>query len=247
MFGNSLLFNTAAKPPIAHRVSVIFICLGLLGGCAHSPAWDPQDSAEPISRAVYKFNEGFDYVFLRPFAWGYDKITPNGVRRSIGQFFQNLGEPRTVINDLLQGKGGDAGVASARFLINSTIGLAGLFDPAAHWGLEHHKEDFGQTFGAWGIGTGSYWVLPFFGPTDNRDAIGLIFDAATNPVAWLQDDPTRLGLTALDTIHARAELFPVEKVLKQQPDRYLFVRTSFLQKRFNDVHDGNPPEEDLDF
>lgn len=224
----------------------LLFSLGLMG-CAHSPAWDPNDPVETVNRATYRFNEGFDYVFIRPFAWGYDKIMPGPIRRSIGQFFTNLGEPRTVLNDLLQGKGRAAGVASARFLINSTIGLGGLFDPASHWGLDYHKEDFGQTFGYWGIGQGSYWVLPFLGPSSNRDAIGALLDAATNPVAWLQDDPTRVGLTGLDVVHLRAELFPLEKVLKEQNDRYLFVRTSYLQKRENDVHDGNPPEEEFDF
>src|ERR1700690_1040491 len=170
-------------------------CMSALSGCAtlppgHQP--DPRDRFERMNRSIYAFNVTFDRAILHPAAVGYVKITPSPVRRSVSNFLSNLAYPRTIINDLLQGNFHDGASDTARLLINSVIGIGGLFDPASSAGLDRHVEDFGLTLGHWGVGNGPFVMLPFLGPSSVRDTAGLIPDEATYP-SWYISNPYASG------------------------------------------------------
>jgi phospholipid-binding lipoprotein MlaA len=215
-----------------------------LGACAHSPVDEPSDPLEPVNRAVYGFNMQLDHYFARPAAKGYTFAVPEEFRTGVRNFFSNLTYPTVIINDALQGKFKQSGLDFTRFLMNSTFGLVGFLDPATMVGLEKHDEDFGQTFGYWGVGPGWYLMLPFFGPTDNRDITGRALGYATDPLTYINSLAFSVSMTGLSTIKTRADLLSVDSVLEQQFDPYLFVRSAFLQHRQNQVYDGNPPRED---
>lgn len=218
-----------------------------LGGCAHTPPDDPADPLEKVNRAVFTFNEKADRYVLRPAAKAYEWTLPSVVRTGIGNFFTNLFTPTIILNDLLQLKFMAAGRDLGRFVINSTIGLGGLVDVATTEGMDVPDEDFGQTLGHWGIGPGGYLMLPFLGPSSNRDLLGAGGDYFTNPLIYLDNGDVALALGALDTVDTRAQLLSFDSVLQQQLDRYVFVRTVYLQNRLNKVYDGNPPKEDFGF
>lgn len=218
-----------------------------LAGCAHTPPDDPADPLETVNRAVFKFNETADRYVLRPTAKAYEWTLPSLVRTGIGNFFTNLFTPTVIINDLLQLKFVAAGRDLGRFVVNSTIGLGGLIDVATTEGLAVPDEDFGQTLGYWGVGPGWYLMLPFLGPSSNRDLLGAGGDYFSNPLVYLDNGDTALALGVLDTVDSRAQLLSFDSVLKQQLDRYVFVRTFYLQNRLNKVYDGNPPKEDFGF
>ena len=219
----------------------------MLGACAHRPADDPADPLERVNRVTFGINDKADKYLLRPVAQGYDYVTPSIARRGITNFFDNLGEPRTIINDVLQGKFSQSAGDLGRFLLNTTVGLGGLIDVATDSGLEHHDEDFGQTLGYWGIGEGWYLVIPLLGPSDNRDLIGRAGDWPTSPTFYLDGDHDWLAysLKGVDLINFRANLLSSDSLISQQFDKYLFVRTAYLQRRQALVYDGNPPPEDL--
>lgn len=218
-----------------------------LGGCAHSPAYDPDDPLEKVNRAVFSFNETADRFVLRPVAKAYEWTLPQFVRTGVGNFFNNLLTPATVANDLLQLKPMQAGIDLGRFLLNSTFGIGGLVDVATLEGIAPNDEDFGQTLGHWGVGPGWYLMLPFLGPSSNRDLVGAAADYFSNPLTHLDHDETAWTLGALDVVDTRASLLSYDSVLEQQLDRYVFVRTVYLQSRLNKVYDGNPPKEDFGF
>jgi phospholipid-binding lipoprotein MlaA len=217
-----------------------------LGACAHSPIDEPSDPLEPVNRAVYSFNMQLDRYVAKPVAKGYNYAVPQDIRTGVSNFFQNLTYPTVIINDALQGKFKQSGLDTTRFLMNTTFGLAGFLDPATLVGLEKHDEDFGQTFGYWGLGPGWYLMLPFFGPSDNRDLTGRIFGIATDPITYISNTEVSIAVTGLSVVKTRAELLSVDSVLEQQFDQYLFVRSAFLQHRQNQVYDGNPPRENYE-
>ena len=219
----------------------------LAGGCAHLPADDPADPLEPVNRGIYTFNEKADQYVLRPVARGYEKALPVFVRDRVRNFFDNLFYPTVIANDLLQLKGQLLAQDFARFVLNSTFGVAGLFDIATPGGLPKNSEDFGQTLGRWGVGEGWYLMLPLLGPSDNRDLVGRIGDGFTSPLYYSDALEWTYGLSALDVVSDRADLLKADKMLEQQLDRYVFVRTIYLQLRQNKVYDGNPPKEDYGF
>lgn len=218
-----------------------------LAGCATGDARDPRDPIEPFNRVVYEFNDTLDRVLIKPVAKGYRAVMPAPVDRGITNFFGNLSDVGSAVNNLLQFKLTRAASDVGRVLVNSTVGVLGFFDVASNMNLEKHNEDFGQTLGAWGVGPGPYIVLPVLGPSDGRDTIGLVVDWYTDPVTYV--DPTRLrnGLIVLRGIDKRADLLGASRVVEEAAlDKYEFVRDSYLQKRRNAVHDGNPPDEGLD-
>jgi phospholipid-binding lipoprotein MlaA len=219
----------------------------MAGGCAHQPADDPADPLEPVNRAVYGFNETADRYVLRPVAKGYEAALPSFVRTGVRNFFDNLFYPTVIVNDLLQLKGEQLAQDFCRFVLNSTFGLGGLLDIAGPGGLQRHDEDFGQTLGYWGVGEGWYLMLPLFGPTNNRDLVGRIGDSGTSPLFYLDSAAWSYGLGALDVVADRAELLKADRLMAQQLDRYVFVRTIYLQHRQNRVYDGSPPKEEYDF
>ena len=228
------------------RSAVLTVALvGLLGGCATSG--NPKDPIEGFNRAMYGFNEAVDTVLIKPVAQGYDAVLPDPLRTGVTNFFGNIADLFIGVNNLLQGKPDQAASDLGRVLINSTIGILGLFDVATRAGLEKHEEDFGQTFGRWGVGNGAYVVLPILGPRTVRDTAGLVLDMAADPVGNVSDVPTRNTLLGLRLIDARADLLPADKVIEEAAlDKYSYVRDGYLQRRRNLVHDGNPPRELLD-
>lgn len=209
---------------------------------SRSAGHDP-DPWQHVNRKIYAFNKAVDTYAFRPLAKGYRTITPQLVDDALTRFFQNLREPLTVLNDGLQGKGRQAAGDSARFILNTVTSL-GLADLAAKAGLERHDEDFGQTLGTWGVGTGPYLVLPFMGPTDLRDGSMLALDGTVNPRNLVSDTATNVGLFALEKIDFRADLIPLEKVI--EGDEYLLMRDIFLQRRNFLVNDGKVRDTFLD-
>lgn len=217
----------------------------LLGGCATSG--NPKDPIEGFNRAMFAFNEGVDSAVIKPVAQGYDAVMPTPVRTGVTNFFGNIADLFIGINNLLQGKPDQALGDLGRVVINSTVGILGLFDVATEAGLEKHEEDFGQTFGRWGVGSGAYVVVPFFGPRTVRDTAGLVLDVAADPVSGVDNVATRNALVALRLIDNRADLLPADKVIEEAAlDKYSYVRDGYLQRRNNLIHDGNPPRERAD-
>lgn len=222
----------------------LLVSLAVLAGCASSGEMrerHPDDPWEGFNRKVFAFNEVVDRYALKPAAQGYRFITPDPVETGVGNFFSNLGEIRTTLNSLLQGKGGNAGVSTGRFLINTTVGIGGLFDVATRMDITGREEDFGQTLGAWGVGEGAYLVLPLLGPSTVRDTAGLPVDAYAYPLTYVEDDTVRYSLRALQIIDARAGLLDQEALISG--DRYTFIRDAYLQQRRFEVNDGELGED----
>jgi phospholipid-binding lipoprotein MlaA len=215
-------------------------CL-LVGGCASLPSSkpDPRDPWERFNRASFKVNDALDRAVLRPTARAYVKVMPRVVRTGVSNVFSNLETVTTLVNDALQGKMRAVGQDSARLLLNSTLGLGGLFDPASAAGIEKNDEDFGQTLGAWGVQSGPYLMIPLLGPSTVRDAIGRVPDQFTDPSHYLEDDSTRYTITAVEVIDLRAGLLDLDDDLAQSFDRYAFVRNAWMQRREYKVKDGN--------
>ncbi len=206
------------------------------------------DPFEPMNRAVYAFNEAIDRTVIRPVAVVYDRVTPDVVRLVVGNVFSNLTDVWTGFNNLLQFKPMSALNDAARVLINTTLGLYGVADLASELGLDKNYEDFGQTLGVWGVPSGPYLVLPFFGPSTVRDAGGLIVDSRYDPVWHAPDTVSRRNtLYGTRLIETRASLLRGDQILEAAAlDRYSLLREGYLQRRRNLVYDGNPPRRDDD-
>ncbi len=194
------------------------------------------DPWEPFNRKVYAFNEFVDKWLLKPVAEGYRKITPNFLDQGITNFFSNLSEPLTTLNSLLQFKGDKALISAGRFMFNSTLGLGGFIDVATDFDFVAQKEDFGQTLGYWGVGSGPYLVLPLLGPSDVRDAFGKAADLSSPTPWYFVHAPDDYYLRGLDVVDKRADLIPAEGLVSG--DRYSFLRNAYLQRRNYLIHDG---------
>ncbi len=221
----------------------ILIILNALAGCAglDRPA-EPHDPWERLNRSMYTFNDKLDVAVLEPTAKGYRIITPDPVEAGISNFFSNLGEITVIVNDILQFKPVEAISDSGRFIVNSSIGIGGLFDVAKHMGLRKREEDFGQTLGYWGVNDGPYLVLPFFGPSSVRDGLGFVADIQIRPIKEIDDRDHRLILNTLNVISNRAELLEAGEILDEAAfDPYIFLREAYLQRRNNLVYDGKVP------
>lgn len=230
------------------RNTVLFCLLLALTGCATLPSGktDPRDPWERFNRSVFNFNESLDRAVARPVAKGYVKVTPRVVRTGVSNFFSNLETVPNIVNDVLQGKMGQAGRDSGRFLLNSTLGLGGLFDPASSAGFEQSDEDLGQTLGKWGVKPGPYLMLPILGPSSIRDAFARAADTYLEPVAYLSDESTRYIIRGVDLLDQRAGLLELDAQLERTFDRYAFVRNAWLQRREYQVKDGNVDDESMD-
>ncbi|APW39319.1 ABC transporter [Rhodoferax koreense] len=221
------------------------MALLVLSGCATGPDANPRDPLEPFNRGVYKFNDAVDTAVVKPVATAYTKVTPQLVRTGVTNFFSNLSEPWSFINNVLQGKGQAAGDNFGRFVLNTVFGVFGLADPASDIGIERHREDFGQTLGRWGVPSGPYLVLPLLGPSTVRDTAALPVDYTGNPLTYVEDDGARIGLYVLRAVNARANLLRAGNVLDEAAlDKYSFNRDVYLQVRRNEVYDGNAPDPD---
>ena len=215
----------------------------LLSACATGGS--TRDPLEPLNRAIFGFNETFDQVLLKPVAEGYRAVLPEMVRTGVTNFFSNIEDVWIAANNLLQGKPENALQDVMRVAINTVIGLGGLIDVASDAGLEKHNEDFGQTLGRWGIGSGPYLVLPFLGSSTLRDGIGLLgVDNAVEPVWNLDHIPTRNTLYAGRAVNSRANALDAVRVIEDAAlDKYRFVRDAHLQRRRSLIYDGDPPRE----
>ena len=195
------------------------------------------DRLENLNRTAFVFNETLDNIFLKPAAKIYKAAVPDPLEKGILNVFSNLNEITNVFNDLLQGKFAQAGNDSGRFLINITVGVGGLFDVAQRAGLDKSEgEDFGQTLGSWGVGSGPYLMLPLAGPSTLRDAPSKFFDSFANPVGYMDHVSTRNSMRGLDLLAMRADLLALDDVISG--DRYLFVRDVYLQRREYLASDG---------
>ncbi|MBT8535857.1 VacJ family lipoprotein [Polynucleobacter paneuropaeus] len=227
------------------------IAFGLLVsmvGCASIPAGvppSPDDPWEPFNRSVFEFNEGLDKYVLKPVVSGYRFVLPEFIREGIYNFFSNYNDIYTALNNLLQGKPDYAFNDLMRVVVNTTMGLGGLIDLATPGGLEKHKEDFGQTFGVWGIPSGPYVVLPFFGPSSVRDTFGTVADLETDYLfKYIPDVGLRNSLTGLRVVNARNTYYEAGDLLDGAAiDKYSFLRDAYIQRRKYQINEGRDDEE----
>lgn len=194
------------------------------------------DPWEPVNIRIHNFNSYLDRWVLRPVAVSYNKVLPSPVRTGIENFFLNINDLNVMTNNLLQLKFRDAASDSGRILLNTTVGLGGLFDVASSAGLQRNQEDFGQTLGRWGMGPGPYVVLPFFGPSSVRDAFGFSVDTYANPLGNIDDQSTRDVVIGINLIDQRARAIQLEGMIFG--DEYIFLREAYLQQREYLVSDG---------
>lgn len=218
------------------------LATSLITGCATSG--NTKDPIEGFNRAMYAFNDGLDRAVIKPVAKGYDAVLPTLVHTGVNNFFGNVADVFVGVNNLLQGKVSNGVGDLGRVAVNTTLGLLGVLDVASNIGLEKHEEDFGQTFGHWGAGSGAYVVLPLFGPRTVRDTAGLVLDVAADPVTYIGHVPTRNTLATVRVVNDRANLLPAEKVIEEAAlDKYSYIRDAYLQRRRSLVYDGSPPRE----
>ncbi len=229
----------------ARRAMFIVVLLGAGYGCASVPDPDRRDPLESFNRGVFAFNEGLDQVLFKPAATVYKELTPRLVRTGVGNFLGNLEDAWSFVNSVLQGKGRHAMDNFFRVGVNTTFGLLGVLDVAAEMQIERHAEDFGQTLGSWGVGSGPYLVLPLFGPSSIRDAAALPVDFQGDLVSKADPVATRNALRVLNVLDVRANLLGLSSSLDDIAlDKYSFTRDAYLQRRRNAVYDGNPPDTD---
>lgn len=211
-----------------------------------STAGQRADPWEPFNRAMWRFNQDLDQGLVLPWTDAYVTLVPEVARIGIGNFFANAQDAWSAVNNLLQGKLERSVAMTMRFAVNSTLGAFGLIDIATAVGMERTPEDFGQTLGVWGMPAGPYLVLPLFGPSTLRDAIGLPLDLMASPYYAINDAAFRPATTVLGVLNTRSQLLGASEALDAIAlDKYSFVRDVFLRRRLNQLYDGNPPE-DLD-
>jgi phospholipid-binding lipoprotein MlaA len=195
-----------------------------------------EDPWEGVNRVIFTFNDTLDTYALKPLAQGYQYVTPQFMQDGVHNFFNNIGDVRNLANDVLQAKPHAAGVDTARLLMNTTLGVAGLFDVGTRMGLQRNDEDFGQTLGYWGVPSGPYVMLPFFGPSTVRDGLAKYPDTYDAPYRYMNDIDWRNSLQGVEVVDTRAQLLSSEKLIRG--DKYNFIRNAYLQNREFKVKDG---------
>jgi phospholipid-binding lipoprotein MlaA len=233
-------------------VSILSLAFAL---AAPAAAWAQEsqgDPWEPFNRDMYAVHNAVDEAVLEPVARGYRAITPRPVRTGVLNFLRNLRGPVIFANDVLQGEIGRAGTTAGRFAINTTIGIAGIFDPATSMGLERHDEDFGQTLAVWGVDSGPYLFIPLFGPSNVRDATGRVVDIVFDPLTWFEGEDIaeiRIARTVTAGIAARElVLEAVDDIRRDSVDPYTTFRSSYDLLRESAIANGDAdlPDFDLD-
>ena len=208
--------------------------LGLLP--AMGQAASEEDPWEGFNRPIFRFNDTLDTYALKPIAQGYRAVTPQFLEDGVHNVFGNIGDVGNLANNLLQGKVHDAGVDTGRLIFNTTFGVLGFFDVAKHMGLQKSNEDFGQTLGVWGLGSGPYLVIPFLGPSTVRDATGRVPDSLLTPYPYIDHVPTRNVTRGVQVVDTRASLLQAERLISG--DKYIFIRNAYLQSREFKIKDG---------
>ena len=230
---------------------VAALALAAVAGCATTPGVDhqdrhtagPKDPYEAVNRKVFAFNDTIDEYALKPVAKAYNAVIPSPVRTGVHNFFGNFTDAWSAVNQLLQGKPRDAGTMTLRVLTNTTIGIAGIFDPATSLGLERKSEDLGLTLGHWGLEPGPYLVLPLFGSSDIRDGLALPADTYVSPALLVPKFWQGVAVDTVGVIDTRAGLLGASQMLDELAfDRYTFMRDAYITRRRSLVYDGNPPE-----
>jgi phospholipid-binding lipoprotein MlaA len=228
--------------------SVLMAAL-VLTGCASGPTANPRDPLEPLNRRVYQFNDAVDTAVLVPVATAYKDVVPSLLRRGVNNFFGNLQDAWSFVNNTLQFKGVAAADSLARFGVNTVWGLGGVLDVASEMQIPKKTKDFGHTLGYWGVEPGPYLVLPLLGPSTLRDTAALPVDRQGNIAGSIDHVPTRNSTTVVNLVDRRASLLDASSMLEQIAlDKYTFIRDVYLQSRRNAIYDGNPPEiEDIPY
>jgi len=225
------------------RTCAAAVAVLVLTGCA-STANNPQDPFESYNRVMYGVNDAVDRAVLKPVATGYKNVVPGFAQTGVSNFFGNLSDAWSSVNNLLQGKGEEAGTDFGRFALNSTFGIFGLLDIASEAGMPKHDEDFGQTLGKWGVPSGPYLILPLLGPSTVRDTAALPADFGGD--IWKYKEPTNwrnIG-AAIRVVDTRASLLDASSLLEDAAlDRYEFLRDGYLQRRQSQVYDGDVPRQ----
>lgn len=247
-------------PSLRRPALILFAMLSLAACATRPPASEPEalaeyeqnnDPAEPFNRAMYVVHDGLDTIILRPAASIYRVIIPQPIRGGVRNVLANLRSPVIALNDALQGEGQRFGTTIGRFLLNSTLGIAGIFDVAKDFGLPKHEEDFGQTLAVWGVGEGPFLFIPVLGPSNPRDLVGFGVDTVANPATWIfspsSDNDTleilgwtRLILTVLDTREGLIET--VDNVKATSLDPYATLRSAYRQRRQQQIRNGGEAE-----
>jgi phospholipid-binding lipoprotein MlaA len=237
----------AALRSPAGRRGIALLLLLLLTGCAAAPGKrDPHDPWERMNRATYRFNDSLDRAVVKPVAKGYKKVVPKVVRTGVANALGNAGYTTTMVNDLLQAKFKAFGSDIGRLVLNTTLGIGGLLDPASAAGIDKNNEDFGQTLGHWGVKSGPYMMLPVLGPSTLRDTVGIYPDRQTDMKNLPDNLWVNLSLDGLSLLGRRVELMSTEEMLTNVYDPYAFIRNAYLQHREYAVKDGDVPEEPTD-
>ena len=209
-------------------------------GAPVRPAYDPW---EPLNRRIHAFNNVVDRAVAKPLASAYVAVVPQPMRLGVTNFFDNLSSPRTFVNQLLQGRPRHAFQTLGRFVVNSTLGIGGIFDPASDLKMKRRSEDFGQTLGTWGWRRSRYIELPFFGPRTVRDVLGMAGDMPLSPVRQIEDDKTRIFLHGLNLVDTRAQLLSLDSLREGAVDDYALVRDSWLQRRNYQIESHRTPQQ----
>ena len=221
------------------------LVLALLPGCAIGP--NPRDPFEPFNRGVTRFNDGLDEALVKPVAQAYQDVLPSPVRTGVNNFFANLSDVWSFVNNVLQLKPQAAAESWMRFNVNTVFGLGGVLDWATEMGIQRHREDFGKTLGHWGVASGPYLVLPVLGPSTVRDAAALVVDAKGDLVMQVDNVSSRNSLYVLRAVDIRARLLRVGEVLDQAAlDKYSFTRDAYLQRRGGVIDTDQDTEERYD-
>lgn len=220
----------------SNRLARLCVCASVMLVPFIAQAASEEDPWESINRPIFRFNDMLDTYALKPLAQGYQAITPQFLEDGIHNMYRNIGDVGNLANDVLQVKPQAAGVDTARLMFNTTFGVLGFFDVGTRMGLQRNDEDFGQTLGYWGVGSGPYVMLPFFGPSTLRDAPSKYVDGYTEPYRYMNDISTRNMAIGLDVIDTRTSLLSTEKLISG--DKYVFIRNAYLQNREFKVKDG---------
>lgn len=246
----SRMMSSAFQTKLAGVTLAAVMTLGL-GGCATAPSdsaakaefEQANDPLEPLNRAVFAVNMQLDKMLLRPAGIVYRGVLPKPVQTGVNNFLSNLRAPVVFANDVLQGDIDRAGNTAGRFAINTTVGVLGVWDAAAHFGIQGHSEDFGQTFGTWGIGEGFYLVLPLLGPSNPRDGIGLLAEYFVDPFnIWARDqdkDGLILARSLVTGVDFRARnLKTLDELERTSLDYYAAIRSLYRQRRADEIRNG---------
>lgn len=232
-----------------NRIRILFFIIVisvLQSSCANRKFTDSTDPWEDWNRKIHSFNDGLDDYLMKPVAKGYRWLLPVFVDTAVSNVFSNIDDIVVTINDLLQAKFTQSRMDGARFLVNSTAGIGGLFDVASQIGLAKHNEDFGQTLGFWGVPAGPYMVLPLFGPSSPRGFAGIVVDTAMSPFIFIASPYVSGGIFSLNVIDIRADNLETEKIASEAAafGRYEFFRDAYISRRESLIYDGDVPEDE---